>query len=85
MSFSSKCFVLQPTHEAYEKSLIVSGLTQKMHPLISKKIEEVVGEGSTDSVEVQRVLKGYVRNQCSTSKSDRAYYPTAADMCKVEN
>ena len=52
--------------------------------LVSKKIEDLVREGSTDPNEVQRALREYVRNQSSTSKpspTDRAYYPTTADIC----
>ena len=56
---------------------------QKVHPLISKKIEDLVREGSTDPNEVQRALREYIRGQCSVSKpslTDRAYYPTTADI-----
>lgn len=71
------------THESHEKSHptgIVSGPAQKVHLLISKKIEDLVREGST---EVQRALRKYVRNQCSNSRpspTDQAYYPTTADI-----
>ena len=82
----SKFFVSLPTCESHEKSHptgIVSGPAQKVHPLISKKIEDLVREGSTDPNEVQRALREYVRNQCSALKPspiDRAYYPTTSDI-----
>ena len=67
----SKFLVSLPTCESHEKSHptgIVSGPAQKVHPLISKKIEDLVREGSTDPNEVQRSLRDYVRNQCSALK-----------------
>ena len=79
-------FVSLPTHESHEKSHptgILCGAAQKVHPLISKKIEDLVREGSTDPNEVRRALREYVRNQCSTPKpspTDRAYYPTTTDI-----
>ena len=82
----TKFFVSLPTHESHDKSHptgIECGPAQKVHPLISKKIEDLVREGSTDPNEVQRTLREYVRNQCSASKpspTDRAYYPTTADI-----
>ena len=76
---ATKFFVSLPTHESQGKphpTGIFSGPTQKLHPLISKEIEDLLQEGSTDPKEVQRALREYVRNQCSTSKpspTDRAY------------
>ena len=84
---ATKCFVCLPTHESQGKPHpigIFSGPTQKVHPLISKEIEDLVQEGSTDPTEVQRALREYVKNQCFTSKpspTDRAYYTTTADIC----
>lgn len=84
----TKFFVSLPTHESHEKfhpTGIKSGPAQKVHPLISKKIEDLVREGSTDPNEVHRALREYVMNQCSASKpspTDRAYYPTTADIRK---
>ena len=85
-SLTPRFFVSLPTHESHEKSHptgILCGAAQKVHPLISKKIEDLVREGSTDPNEVQRALREYVRNQCSTPKpspTDRAYYPTTTDI-----
>lgn len=79
-------FVSLPTHDSHENchpTGIVSGPAQKVHPLISKKIEDLVREGSVDANEVQRSLREYVRNRCSVSKpsfTDRAYYPTVNDI-----
>lgn len=86
MDLVTKFFVSLPTNESHEKSHptgIESGPAQKVHPLISKKIEDLVREGSTDPNKVHRALREYVRNQCSASKlssTDRAYYPTTADI-----
>ena len=86
MDVVTKFFVSSPPHESHEKSHptgIECGPAQKVHPLISKKIEDLVREGSTDPNEVQTALREYVRNQCSASKpspTDQAYYPTTADI-----
>ena len=55
--------VLLPTnasHEKFHPTGIVCGPAQKVHPLISKKIEDLVREGAVDANEVQRSLKEYV-------------------------
>ena len=56
----TKFLVSLPTHESHEKShptAIECGLVQKVHPLISKKIEDLVREGSTDPNKDQRALR----------------------------
>ena len=84
MNVATKLLFLYPCTEKSHPTGLLSGPAQKVHPLVSKKIEDLVREGSTDPNEVQRALREYVRNQSSTSKpspTDRAYYPTTADIC----
>lgn len=81
-----KYFVSLPTSDSHEKSHptgVSSGPAQKVHPLISKKIEDLVREGAVDPNEVQRSLREYVKNNCSLltpSFTDRSYYPTVNDI-----
>ena len=82
----TKYFISLPTgdsHEEFHPTGIVCGPAQKVHPLISKKIEDLVREGAVDANEVQRSLREYVKNDCSIfhpSVTDRAYYPTVSDI-----
>ena len=58
-----KYFVSLPTSEAHNKTHptgAIAGAAQKIHPLLSQKIESLVKEGTTDPRTVQRVLKEYV-------------------------
>ena len=81
----TKFFVSLPTnasHEKFHPTGIVCGPAQKVHPLISKKIEDLVREGAVDANEVQRSLKEYVKNNSilQPSVTDRSYYPTVNDI-----
>ena len=59
----SKFIVSLPTAESHAHPTgVISDPTQKMHPCISKKIEELTKEGYTDPTEVQKVLKEYVKH-----------------------
>ena len=74
-----------PTHESHSchPTGIVSGPAQKVHPLISHKIQELVQEGTTNANEIQRALRQHVKSHCSTSMpspTDRTYYPTTTDI-----
>ena len=83
---TKKYFVSLPSEEAHEKSHPIGaivGVAQKMHPTISKKIESLVREGTTDGHTIQRVLKEYVNTTMSDNPpctTDRAYYPTVIDI-----
>ena len=69
-------------NKTYPSGAIV-GAAQKIHPLISQKIESLVKEGTTDSRTVQRVLKEYVHEGMKTNlpcETDCSYYPTIADI-----
>ena len=82
-----KYFISLPTkdsHENFHPTGIISGPAQKVHPMVSKKIEDLVREGAVDANEVQRSLREFVKN-CShelskPSLTDRAYYPTLNDI-----
>ena len=86
VNYMSKYLVCLPTNEAHDTchpTGVTVGPTQKMHPLISKKIEDLVRGGSTDSNEVQRALREYVKCEFSAFKpspTDRSYYPTTSDI-----
>lgn len=82
----TKYFVSLPTNESHENTHptgVISGPAQKVHPLLSKKIEDLVREGAVDANEIQRSLREFVKNQSAISKpsfTDRAYYPTVNDI-----
>ena len=81
----SKLLLPLPTHESHSchPTGIVAGPAQKVHHLISRKIEELVQEGATNVNKIQRALRQHVKSHCSTSMSsptDRAYYPTTTDI-----
>ena len=83
---TKKYFISLPSEDAHEKSHpigSIAGVAQKMHPVISKKIESLVREGTTEGHTIQRVLKEYVNTTMSNNppcKTDRAYYPTVRDI-----
>ena len=81
-----KYFVSLPTSEAHNKTHptgAIAGAAQKIHPLLSQKIESLVKEGTTNARTVQRVLKEYVHESTRPNlpcETDRSYYPTIADI-----
>ena len=83
---TKKYFVSLPDQEAHQKSHPtgpIAGVAQRMHPEISKKIESLVREGTTDGHTIQRVLKEYVKTTMKDNlpcEMDRAYYPTITDV-----
>ena len=60
--------------------------TQKLHPLVTQKITEMVTSGMTDTAEVRRSLKYYVDNFICKDigqkphPHDRAFYPLKQDI-----
>ena len=60
------------------------GLTQRVHPELIAKVQELVSAGTSDPVELQRLLKHHVHNyMCPGNLPDpkyRAYYPTLDDI-----
>jgi len=81
----SRYYVSLPTNEAHQQHLTgpIAGMTQKVSPMISEKIEELVKEGYSDVGEVQRYLDQFIKSTCSDhlpDKANRAYFPTAVDI-----
>ena len=60
------------------------GLSQRVPPELVAKVQELVHAGTTDPVEVQRLLKHHVHHyMCAGNLPNptyRAYYPTADDI-----
>ena len=86
IQIQNKYFISLPAEEAHMKTHptgAIAGAAQKMNPVISKKIESLVREGTVDGHTIQGVLKEYVNTTmrdnlpCST---DRPYYSTVTDI-----
>ena len=79
-------FVSLSTNDAHEKvhpTKKAGGMSQRVHPIISQKIESLVKEGVIDVQEVKRHLRCYVKSEMKDHEpheSIRAYYPTNTDI-----
>lgn len=62
-----------PTNEAHQQypTGTVAGMVQKISPMVSEKIEELVKEGYSDVGEVQRYLDLFVKSKCTDHLPDR--------------
>lgn len=63
IQIQNKYFTSLPAEEAHMKTYptrAIAGAAQKINPVISKKIESLVREGTVDGYTIQRVLKVYV-------------------------
>ena len=86
LKIEQRYFVSLPTNEAHEKvhpTGIAGGMSQRVHPMISQKIEDLVKEGITDVQEVKRTLRFMVKTEMKgnlPSGNNRAYYPTNTDI-----
>ena len=84
----SKYFVCLPSEAAHSGHPTGSsgGFAQRIHPLLSEKISQLVAAGITDTNEVRRSLRFYVTNTLckelgyQAKQSDRALYPTTTDV-----
>ena len=84
----AKYFVSLPLEAAHSGHPTGSsgGFAQRIHPLLSEKISELVAAGITETNEVRRSLRFYVTNTLckelgyQTKQSDRALYPTTTDI-----
>ena len=60
------------------------GFSQKVHPELIAKVQEYVGIGTVEPVEVQRLLKHHVNHYMCVGNmpdpNDRAYYPSLVDI-----
>ena len=82
-------FISLPTLAAHSGHLVgaEAGLSQRVNPCISQKINELVSEGIVDYHEVKRTLAHYVKHVFpvvegidSPSEDDRAFYPSDKDI-----
>ena len=86
LKIEQRFFVSLPTNEAHEKvhpTGIFGGMSQRVHPKISQKMEDLVKEGITDVQEVKRTLRFFVKTDMREnlpSENNRAYYPTNTDI-----
>lgn len=83
----TKYYVLLPNkeaHHSYHKTCGEAGFSQKIHPKLVGKINELVSEGTTDAQEVKRALKRYVCHVLCPDQlielSNRMYFPTTTDI-----
>ena len=82
----SKYYVCLPTEEAHHGTHETRGqmcMTQKIHPVLIRKIHELVGEGVTETSGVKRALKIHVKHiniDGNCDPNDRAYNPSVKDV-----
>ena len=74
-----------PSESAHtgHKCGVQSGMAQRVHPMILRKITQLVREGATDAQEVKRALREYVKSECKENCPDqlnRSYFPTTEDI-----
>ena len=58
-------------------------MSQRVHPMVSKRIEDLVKEGITELQEVKHTLPFFVRTDMKAnvpSENNRAFYPTNTDI-----
>ena len=87
LSSIMKYYVILPGEEAhheYHETHGAASYAQRIHPKLIEQIYELVGEGTTEVLEVKRALKHYVQHSlCADVKpdlTDRAYHPTSTDV-----
>ena len=81
-------FISLPSENAHSKHPIgeVGGFAQKLHPLMSVKISEMVSAGITNVTDIKRSLKWYVQHDLKDElgdipkSTDRSFYPTDNDI-----
>ena len=82
----SKYYICLPTEEAHHGTHETRGemcMAQKIHPILIKKIYELVAEGVTETCEVKRALKIHVKHinvDGTCDPNDRAYNPSVKDI-----
>ena len=87
LNMLTKHFVLLPTQEAhhsFHKTSGEVGFSQKIHPKLVEKINELVSEGAVTTQEVKRALKRHVHHVLcphqTIEASNRTYFPTETDI-----
>lgn len=81
-------FVALPTANAHNGHEVgkQGGFAQRIHPEITQQINEMVLQGITDTNEIKRALKLYVKTNLSKQfgvqpiETDRSFYPTPRDI-----
>ena len=84
----NKYYIRLPTEEAHHKchpTKGAMGFSQRIHPELIAKIQEMVSAGITDAVQVQRLLRHHVYHYMCVSNplpdpNDRAYHPAIDDI-----
>ncbi len=82
----SRYHVSLPTNAAHEKTHLTgkaAGMTQRVDPLVSQIVEEIVREGTTDVDTVRKLLKCRIKQEvrdCPPDALDRAYNPSKDDI-----
>ena len=74
-----------PSESAHtgHKCGMAAGMAQRVHPIISQKITQLVRESATDAQEVKRALREYVKSELKENCPDqlnRSYFPTTEDI-----
>jgi len=82
-----KYFVSLPTEDAHHSchpTRGIMGLFQQIHPELINKIQELVCAGTTEPMEIKKLLKHHVHHYMCPGQlpdpNDRAYYPTTEDI-----
>ena len=84
-----KYFVSLPSihaHGGHPLGTDACGFAQRIHPLLTNKISELVASGITDTAEVKRHIQFYVRNTIPSElgieakASNRSFHPTTVDV-----
>ena len=82
-----KYFVSLPTEDAHHSchpTRGIMGLSQRIHPELINKIQELVCAGTTEPIEIKELLKHHVHHYMCAEQlpdpNDRAYYPTIEDI-----
>ena len=78
-------YISLPTNEVHtgHKCGDESGMAQRVHPIVSRKIELLVREGAANPQEVRRVLREYVKSELKENcpkYTNRSYFPTLEDI-----
>jgi len=84
---TKKYYISLPTEDAYHSchpTRGIMGFSQRVHPELIAKIQELVHAGTTDPIQIQHLLKHqeqhYMCSEQLPSFNDQAYYPTLDDI-----
>ncbi|KAJ8389407.1 hypothetical protein AAFF_G00119450 [Aldrovandia affinis] len=86
MKIENRFYIDLPLDKAHSKHPLgdLSGMSQTVHPQIIQWIDQLVGEGLTDAMEIQAKLRHLVNTRMSDTAApnlhDRGYYPKLRDI-----